>query len=100
MLSWLNFSSAATYCASKAAAWSLSNGLRGELKEQKTQVLSVHVGYMDTDMTKGLDAAKLHPDEAAKRVLAALEAGSSEVLVDELSQNVKSGLSHGKYLEV
>jgi len=32
VLSWINISSSATYSASKAAAWSLTNGLRSELE--------------------------------------------------------------------
>ena len=98
VLSWLNLSGAATYSASKAAAWSLTNGLRGELRPQGTQVVGVHVGYMDTDMTRGLDAPKANPLEVARQTLAAVEAGQDEVLADELSRNVKQGLSASVYL--
>ena len=98
VLSWLNLSGAATYSASKAAAWSLTNGLRGELRAQGTQVVGVHVGYMDTDMTRGLDAPKANPLEVARQTLAAVEAGQDEVLADELSRNVKQGLSASVYL--
>jgi len=98
VLSWLNLSSAATYSASKAAAWSLTNGLRGELHGQGTQVVGVHVGYMDTDMTRGLDAPKADPLDVARQTLAAVDAGQSEVLADELSRGVKQGLSASVYL--
>lgn len=98
VLSWLNLSGAATYSASKAAAWSLTNGLRGELRGQGTQVVGVHVGYMDTDMTRGLDAPKANPLDVARQTLAAVEAGQDEVLADELSRNVKQGLSGSVYL--
>jgi hypothetical protein len=43
VLSWATFPSVATYCASKSAAWSLSNGLRNELAGQGTQVTSLHM---------------------------------------------------------
>lgn len=93
VLSWLNMTAAATYSASKSAAWSLTNGLRNELRAQSTQVVGVHVGFMDTDMTRGLEAPKAAPLDVARQTLAALEAGHDEVLADELSRNVKLGLS-------
>lgn len=100
VLSWLNFPRAATYSASKAAAWSLTNGLRGELRAQGTQVLALHVGYIDTDMARAVSAPKARPEDVARQVLEALEAGRDEVLADELSRQVKLGLSadRGIYL--
>lgn len=93
VLSWVNLPSAATYSVSKAAAWSVTNGLRNELRGQGTQVLGVHVGFMDTDMTKHLTTPKASPAEVAAIALDALEAGQSEVLADAISQQVKHGLS-------
>jgi len=100
VLSWVNIPSAATYSTSKSAAWSLTNGLRGELRAQGTQVVGVHVGYMDTDMTKGLDTAKANPDQVAQQVVDALASGAEEVLADDLSRNVRQGLAapRGVYL--
>jgi len=93
VLSWLSFPGVATYRASKAAAWSLSNGLRNELREQGTQVTSLHVGYMDTDMTRGLDAPKSSPADVARLTLAGVESGLIEVLADDISRQVKQSLS-------
>ena len=93
VLSWLNMADVATYCVSKAAAWSVSNGLRHELAGQETQVLSLHVGFMDTDMVRQFEAPKSKPDEVVAQVLAALEAGKSEILADETSRRVKRNLS-------
>jgi NAD(P)-dependent dehydrogenase (short-subunit alcohol dehydrogenase family) len=92
-LSWLNHPMAATYSASKAAAWSLTNGLRGELHGQGTRVVALHVGLMDTDMAKAYDAPKAHPDEVVAQVLDALRSGRDEVLADETSRGLKRGLS-------
>src|SRR5260370_42494542 len=92
-LSWVSFPTASTYCASKSAAWSLSNGLRNELRGQGTQVLALHVGYMDTDMARLAAAPKSKPEEVVKQVLAALEAGKSEVLADDISRGIKQNLS-------
>ena len=98
VLSWLNINAAATYSASKSAAWSLTNGLRGELRPQGTQVMGVHVGFMDTDMARGVPGPKVDPLDVAHQTLTALEAGKDEVLADDLSRNVKHGLSAGVYL--
>ena len=93
ILSWLNLPNASTYSASKAAAWSLTNGLRNELRAHGTQVLGLHVAFMDTDMTSGISGPKAAPADVVLQTLAALEAGQEEVLADELTRQVKSGLS-------
>lgn len=98
VLSWLNIAGAATYSVSKAAAWSLTNGLRQELKGQGTAVLGLHVGYMDTDMTAGLQGVpKADPADVVAQVLDALADGRDEVFADELTRGVKAGLSAGSY---
>lgn len=92
-LSWVAFPSSSTYSASKAAAWAFSNGLRNELRGQGTQVLALHVGYMDTDMVRDVAAPKSKPEDVARQVLEALEAGKSEILADEVSRRLKQNLS-------
>lgn len=92
-LSWVSFPTSSTYSASKAAAWSLSNGLRNELRGQGTQVLALHVGFMDTDMVRHVTAPKSRPEDVVAQTLAALEAGKSEVLADEVSRRIKQNLS-------
>jgi len=96
VLSWISLPNFATYGASKAAAWSLTNGLRNELAAQGTQVGALHVGYMDTDMASHITSPKSRPEDVVKLTLAALEAGAEEILADELSQTVKKGLSVDK----
>lgn len=100
-LSWVSMPANATYCASKSAAWSLSNGLRHELRGQATQVLSLHVGFMDTDMVRHITAPKSRPEDVVAQTLAALEAGKSEVLADDVSRSIKQHLSDepGIYLQ-
>lgn len=92
-LSWVSLPGSATYSASKAAAWALSNGLRQELRAQGTQVTSLHVGYMDTDMVRGVAGPKASPADVARQALQALAAGDFEVLADEVSRQVKQSLS-------
>lgn len=93
VLSWFSLPATSAYCASKAAAWSLTNGLRVELRRQGTLVVGVHVGYMDTDMTVGIDAPKLAPEGVAEQILDALAEGRSEVLADDLSRTVRGALA-------
>lgn len=92
-LSWVAFPSSSTYSASKAAAWAFSNGLRNELRGQGTQVLALHVGYMDTDMVRDVAAPKSKPEDVARQTLEALETGKSEILADEVSRRIKQNLS-------
>ena len=93
VLSWLSAPQSALYCAAKAASWSLTNALRLELLAQHTQVVAVHVGFMDTDMTAGLKVPKSSPDDVARQVLDGVEAGEFEVLADDASRHVRAGLS-------
>jgi NAD(P)-dependent dehydrogenase (short-subunit alcohol dehydrogenase family) len=91
--SWINSGALTAYAMSKAAAWSLTNGLRNELRQQGTQVLGLHVGFVDTDLTRGLDVVKVSPQSVVATALDALEAGASEVLADERAQTIKRGLT-------
>lgn len=92
-LSWFTLPTSGTYSVSKAAAWALTNGLRGELHAQGTQVLGAHMGYMDTDMTDGVDAPKSAPADIARAIMEALEAGHDEVLTDDTARYVKQGFA-------
>jgi short-subunit dehydrogenase len=91
--SWINRSVLGVYGATKSAAWGMTNGLRNDLREQKTQVLALHVGFVDTDLTRGFDVPKSSPDAVVRMTFDALAAGESEVLADEISRNVHAGLS-------
>jgi NAD(P)-dependent dehydrogenase (short-subunit alcohol dehydrogenase family) len=91
--SWVTMPALAAYAITKSATWSLSNGLRNELRGQGTQVLTLHMGFVDTDMTQGIEMPKSRPEDIVDRALDALEAGADEVLADEMTQHVKLGLS-------
>lgn len=93
VLSWVTIPAVATYSISKAAAWALTNGLRAELASQHTHVVALHVGYMETDMAKGVPGPKVAPEVVAGLALDGVESGAREVLADAISQQVKSGLS-------
>ena len=99
-LSWISLPSTGTYSTSKAAAWAVTNGLRGELAAQNTRVVGAHMGYMDTDMTAGIDAPKAKPEDVARIIFEGLEAGEDEVLADDIARQVRMGLraERGAYL--
>jgi NAD(P)-dependent dehydrogenase (short-subunit alcohol dehydrogenase family) len=92
VLSWLAFGKG--YEISKAAAWSATNSMRVGLRDQGTIVTALHVGYMDTDMTAGLDAPKIDPREVARQVADGILVGEYEILADEITRTVKSQLSN------
>jgi NAD(P)-dependent dehydrogenase (short-subunit alcohol dehydrogenase family) len=83
----------ASYGASKAAEWSLTNGVRLELHHQGTLVVAVHAGFVDTEMAALTDAPKISPESVARQAFDAVEAGQVEVLADERSRDVKAKLS-------
>lgn len=82
-----------TYGASKSAAWALTNGLRHELRAQGTQVTALHMGFVDTDLTQGIEMPKSSPQVIVNAAFDGLEAGAEEVLADEATRQVKLSLS-------
>ncbi|MFF1926007.1 SDR family oxidoreductase [Streptomyces sp. NPDC058221] len=92
-MSWLSYDGANAYSAAKAAAWSLTNGIRLELAGQRTSVTGLHLASTDTDMMAGWDVEKNDPADVVRAALDGLEAGRLEVLADENSAQIKAGLS-------
>jgi NAD(P)-dependent dehydrogenase (short-subunit alcohol dehydrogenase family) len=92
VVSWFNVPMQGSYCASKAAEWSLTRAARFELRAQGTLVVGVYAGYIDTDMTSALTLPKTSPDLIAARVLDGIENNSEEILADERSQSVHGEL--------
>ena len=94
VLSFISMPQVATYSASKAAAWSFTNGLRVELRRQGTLVVAVHAGFIDTEMAAAVDAKKVSPQSVADQIVAAIEADAEEVLADATSEMVKAALAN------
>ena len=93
VLSWLTLPTTGGYSAAKAASWAATNALRHELHDNATKVLALHVAYMDTDMTKEVEAPKSAPGDVAAKALDGLEAGEQEVLADQTSRHVKAAMA-------
>jgi NAD(P)-dependent dehydrogenase (short-subunit alcohol dehydrogenase family) len=91
--SWIGSPTLSTYTASKSAAWNYTNAARVELKRQGTHLVGVHVGFVDTDLTAALEIDKIAPAAVAAAALDAVEAREPEAIVDDLSRQVKAGLS-------
>ncbi|MGD7651840.1 MAG: SDR family oxidoreductase [Verrucomicrobiales bacterium] len=101
-----SFPNLAAYSASKAASYSLTQGLRHELAGKGVSVLSVHPGPIDTEMgaaagfegtpvsvvaegiVKSLAAGDFHlfPDEMAKQFEAAYQGFSDAIVTANLSE--------------
>jgi len=82
-----------SYCASKAAALSLTQGLRGELVPKGVRVAGALPGAVDTRMTAGLPIPKMAPADAAAEILDGFEAGDEEIYVGEMARGLAQGLA-------
>ncbi|HTJ35279.1 MAG TPA: SDR family oxidoreductase [Dactylosporangium sp.] len=91
VLSWI--SQGTSYSTNKAALWQATNGFRIELAPQGTGVTGLHVGYVDTDMAANVTGPKVAARDVARQAFDGVEAGAFEVLADDVSRNVKRGLS-------
>jgi short-subunit dehydrogenase len=93
-LTWLPAPFLTAYSASKAAAWSYTNNVRPALKEQNTAVVALHVHFVDTDLTKGVDIPKSDANDVARVTFEGLEAGKHEVFADDTAKAAKATLSN------
>jgi NAD(P)-dependent dehydrogenase (short-subunit alcohol dehydrogenase family) len=75
----------AGYSASKAAAHSLTQALRAELKPRDIAVLGAYPGGIDTDMLAGVEADKADPAVVARRIVTAIAEGQTLVFPDDAS---------------
>ncbi len=81
-----------TYSASKAASYSITQGLRAALAEQGTLVVSVHPGPIATDMgdAAGLTDIAESPQLVADAILEALAHEKFHVFPDTLAKQIGS----------
>ena len=88
VVSWFTVPFTATYCASKHAALVVSDASRIELRRQKTQVVGVYAGYIDTDMAASIDQPKTPPRQIADRALDGVEKREDHVHADARAEEV------------
>lgn len=89
---WMAAPGATTYAMSKAAAWSLTDGLRLELAGQGAQVTSLQMALVDTAMTAHLEMAKSSVGSVVAKALDGIESGAAEVVADSVTAEVKAEL--------
>jgi short-subunit dehydrogenase len=82
-----------SYCASKAAALSLTQGLRAELGAKGVRVAAAMPGAVDTRMTAGLPIPKMSPTDAATEILDGFEKGEEEIYVGDMARGLAAGLA-------
>jgi NAD(P)-dependent dehydrogenase (short-subunit alcohol dehydrogenase family) len=93
VVSWFANPQNSSYCASKSAAWSLTNAARIELRRQGTLVTGVFAGVIDTEMGAAFtDLPKVSPQSVVEQALDGIESGAEEVLCDDRTRFVKAAL--------
>jgi NAD(P)-dependent dehydrogenase (short-subunit alcohol dehydrogenase family) len=80
----------AGYSASKAAAHSMTQALRAELRGRGIEVVAAYPGGIDTDMLAGVDADKADPDVVARRIVDGIDQGQSVIWPDDASASAGS----------
>lgn len=85
-----SFSNFATYSASKAAAYSITQALRELLGQQGTAVLSVHPGPIATEMSDAAGLAEIAEPSSivAEGIVAALKAGDFHLFPDSMAKQI------------
>ena len=81
-----NFPAHGTFSASKAAAFSLAQCLRAEMRPAGLRVMNVFPGPLDDEWNQLLPPPKLAPEGLAKAVVAALRDGVEDVYPGDVAQ--------------
>jgi NAD(P)-dependent dehydrogenase (short-subunit alcohol dehydrogenase family)/uncharacterized OB-fold protein len=81
-----NFPPHGTFSASKAAAHSLAQCLRAEMRPSGVRVVNVFPGPIDDEWNQLLPPPKLAPDTLARSVLGALREGIEDVYPGDVAQ--------------
>ncbi|MDE0059819.1 MAG: SDR family oxidoreductase [Defluviicoccus sp.] len=86
----VNLPAIGSYAASKAAEYSMTQGVRAELAGQGTRVVGVLPGAVDTEMTPGGDA---RPEDVAAAVVEAIAGGVEDLYPDAMARGIAEGLA-------
>jgi NAD(P)-dependent dehydrogenase (short-subunit alcohol dehydrogenase family) len=76
------------YSASKAAAFSLTQALRGEFSKKRIRVHAALAGSIDTDMVRAMDMPKESPDSVARGILTGIEQDQEDIFPDPMSRQL------------
>jgi short-subunit dehydrogenase len=83
------FAAVGSYCASKFAANAMCKGLRVELAPQRTHLMSVFSGAIESDMSTRTPGPKISALTHGHNCLAAFEDGQEELFPDFKSQRMR-----------
>jgi short-subunit dehydrogenase len=78
----VNFPIIGGYSASKAALFSLSQGIRIELATRGIAVHTVNPGPIDTELAREFEADKASPKETAENIIRGLENDEADIFPD------------------
>lgn len=88
LLSYASMPALGGYSAAKAAALSLTQALRAELRPRNVAVFGVFPGAVDTDMIRGFEMPKASPDAVASAILDGVLAGDEDIYPDPMSRDL------------
>jgi len=88
LLSLASFPALGGYAASKAAAYSITQALRPELRKRSIAVFAALPGPIDTDMVRDLKMPKTSPADVARGVLAGVEREEEEIFPDPMAREM------------
>lgn len=95
-----NFPAHGTFSASKAAAFSLAQCLRAEMRPAGIRVVNVFPGPVDDEWNQQMPPPKLAPEALAKAVVSALRDGLEDVYPGDVAQEwLERWRSNPKVLE-
>jgi NAD(P)-dependent dehydrogenase (short-subunit alcohol dehydrogenase family) len=76
------------YSASKAAAYSITQALRPQLRAKRIDMLAALPGPIDTDMVRALKMPKASPADVARGVLAGIARADEEIFPDPMAEQM------------
>ncbi len=82
-----------TYCATKAALFSLGQALRAHLNDKGVRVITVLPATIDTDMSRGADVPKMTKDFVAAEILRAIRDEAHDPAIGQEAEGILQSLS-------
>ncbi len=92
ILAKVNLPANGSYCAAKAATFSMTQGVRAELANQGTLVIGVMPATVDTGMSKDYPPPKVSPVEVVREALQAVANGVEDVYPGEQAKHLAAQL--------
>jgi len=77
-----------TFSESKAAAYSLSHALRGEMQAHGIRVINILPGPIDDEWHQTVPAPKVAPSAVASAIIKALQDGVEDVYVGDIARDL------------